>query len=303
MQNKDLQNAQKPSFAALAVAYACLYVIWGSTYLAIRFNVETSPPFMATALRFLIAGGVLYLYARPRTTVAPTLAMWLAAAKVGFFTFFVAYGAITHAERFVPSGIASLIVALEPLWFILMDWLFFKGPRPSKRIYAAMLLGISGCGLLIVGDPSAVFSLDSNYIAWIGVIMMGGFAWVFGSLLTRGDTLHPDPFFNASMQMLVGGFMLAVAATWSGDWAHIGEVSLKSWLALAHLTFLGSLVTYTAYVWLLRKQPVAPVAAHAFVNPVVAVFLGWLLAGENFGPEMLVGAVLIVASVVLTLRR
>ena len=291
----------RPSRLLLLAAYGAIYGVWGSTYLAIRFTVRTLPPFLTGGIRFFLAGLLLYALVRPRTE-APTPRGWLQAHRIGFLAFFLSYGAVTWAEIYVPSGVVALIVALEPLCFLLTDWFCFQGPRPVRMELWGLALGFGGTVLLLAGDPNVSFhGTGGVYLLGALAVLATSFAWVYGSLLTRTAPVHPDGVLAAAMQMIAGGSQLLLLGTLWGDWKHLGEASLLSVLSLAYLVVFGSLVAYTAFTWLLKVEPVSRVATHAFVNPVVAVFLGWLFGGERVGPETLVAGGLIVGAVVLTL--
>ena len=291
----------RPSRALLFGAYGAIYGIWGSTYLAIRFTVQTLPPFLSGGLRFFLAGLLLYALVRPRTE-APTLRGWLQAAKVGFLVFLLSYGVVTWASVTVPSGVVALIIALEPLCFLLTDWACFGGSRPVRREVWGLVLGFGGSALLVGGDPHVSFQgAGGTYLLWMLAVLASCFTWVYGSLLTRTGRIHRDVFLSTAMQLLTGGVQLLLLGTLWGDWGRLGEASPLSVLSLAYLVVFGSLVAYTAFIWLLKVEPVSRVATHAFVNPVVAVFLGWLLGGERVGLETLVAGGLIIAAVLLTL--
>lgn len=285
------------------VAYFAIYVIWGTTYLCISFSLETLPPFFICTVRFLIAGLVLILYARHKGCALPTKEQWVIAAKCGVLSFFISYGTLTWAQRTIPSSVAALIISLEPAWFVLIDWLLFGGPRPTKKIAFAQSLGFVGCALLVLAAPTDASGTGVSYNRYIlaGLsLLICNFTWVYGSLLSRSPASHPDPTMASGLQMFTGGIALLAASLISGDFAHLGGASLKSALSLLYLTAFGSLFAYSAFVFLLRTQPSARVAAHTFVNPIIAVALGWAFAGEAISPRTLVAAALVIASVILT---
>ena len=285
----------------LFTAYFAVYFIWGSTYLAIRFSVETLPPFLTGAVRFLLAGILLYTLSSLRSPVRPTWKGWKLAFQSSFFSFFICFGGLTYAQRVVPSAVASLIVALEAVWFSLFEWLFFKGRRPSRLELLALVIGFLGCVLLIAGDPNARWDINPEYLFWSIIMIFLGFSWVFGALLARKEGIHENVFMASAMQMLCGGVMLTGASLFMGDWQHVGAVSAKSIAAVAYLVVFGSLIAYSAYLWLLRNEPASRVATHAFVNPMIAVFLGWFFANEKLSLNIAVAAGLIIVSVIITI--
>jgi len=295
-----------PSRLAILAAYGAIYFIWGSTYLGIRFTVETMPPFLSGGLRFLVAGAVLFVWTLYRGSERPTTAGWLNAAKLAGIMIFLGYGGVMWAEQVVPSGIAALIISVEPLWFFVLDWLVFKSARPRFKEWAGLALGFAGTLYLAFGEGGASFEAVPGYRIGTVVIFFSTLAWVFGSLLSRKTRIADSTLLGTGMQMLAGGILLSAGGLALGEGARflLSEVTLKSWLALAYLSVFGSIVAFTAFVWLLKFEPASRVATHAFVNPVVAVFLGWILGGEQVTSRMLVAAVVIVVSVMLiTLSR
>ncbi len=296
----------RPSRLAILAAYGAIYFIWGSTYLGIRFTVETMPPFLSGGLRFLAAGAALFAWALCRGSERPTTAGWLNAAKLAGIMIFLGYGGVMWAEQVVPSGIAALIISVEPLWFFVLDWLVFKSARPRFKEWAGLALGFAGTLYLAFGEGGASFEAVPGYRIGTVVIFFSTLAWVFGSLLSRKTRIADSTLLGTGMQMLAGGIFLSAGGLALGEGARflLSEVTLKSWLALAYLSVFGSIVAFTAFVWLLKFEPASRVATHAFVNPVVAVFLGWILGGEQVTSRMLVAAIVIVASVMLiTLSR
>ncbi len=291
----------KPSRLSVFAAYGAIYIIWGSTYLGIRFTLETLPPFLSGGLRFLVAGLFLFAWAWFRGEERPTLAGWLNAAKLAFIMIFLGYGGVMWAEQVVPSGIAALIISVEPLWFFVFDWMLFKSARPHLKEWAGLALGFAGTIYLAFGQGGASFEALPGYRIGTLVIFFCTIAWVFGSLSSRKTHIADSTALGTGMQMLVGGTLLVTAALVLGEGARFipSTVSLKSWLALAYLAVFGSIIAFTAFVWLLKVEPASRVATHAFVNPVVAVFLGWTLGGEEITSRMLVAAGVIVVSVML----
>ena len=293
----------RPSKAALIFAYLMVYIIWGSTYLAIRFSVETIPPFFSGGARFLSAGIILFAVRRIQSDHRTTLQGWKNAFMASLLPFVITYGLITSAETVVPSSIAALLVALEPLWCCVLGWLFFNGERPAKRHYVAIMLGFLGIFILVAGDPKADFSFESSYLIWVLLLILSGLTWVTGAFISKNPKIHEDSLMSSGMQMLCGGFVMMsihfLISAFNGNYRAMPSFSDKSVLALIYLIIFGSLVAYSSFLWLMRVEPANRVATHAFVNPVVAVFLGWLLGGEDLSVNMLVATPIIVASVIL----
>ena len=288
-----------PSRARVIAGFATVYILWGSTYLAIRIGVGTIPPFVMGAIRFLIAGSVLYLLVRPRER--PTLAQWKSAAIVGVLLLVFGNGAVMWAEQKVPSGIASLLAAVVPLWMVLLDWGRRGGTRPTAIVMTGVVLGL--VGLVVLVDPFASSGIAVDGTSAL-VLLGGSLSWAIGSLYSKHAPHHPSPLVGPAMQMLAGGAGLVVVSMLSGELTRFepGAVSTHSALAVLYLVIFGSLVGYSAYIWLLRVATPSAVSTYAYVNPVVAVFLGWLILSEPLSPRTLVAAAIIVGAVALITR-
>ena len=284
-----------PSRLRVALALGAVYLVWGSTYLAIRFAVETLPPFLMAGTRFTIAGAVLYGWRRAAGHPRPSVAQWRAAAVVGALMLLVGNGGVTWAEQWVESGTAALMVASVPLWMVLLDWIRPGGRPPRPAVWAGIVVGMAGV-VLLFGSPA----LDPRYTTGWAVLLLASVAWAAGSLYSRTAVL-PAPLLATGMQMLAGGALLLATGAATGELAAIdaATVSVRSVLALAYLIVFGSLVGYSSYVWLLRATPPALASTYAFVNPVVAVFLGWLLADERVTPRIVLASLVIVGGVAL----
>jgi drug/metabolite transporter (DMT)-like permease len=276
-----------------------VYVIWGSTYLAIRFAIETLPPLFMAALRFLLAGSLLYAWARSRGAPRPTPSQWKAAAVVGALMFVGGNGAVVVAEQWVPSGLVALLVAAVPLWMVILDWLFGSRNRPTGRVVLGLLGGLAGVAVL-AGSPG-VGAGGAHELLGAGLVIAGSAAWAGGSIYARHADAPPRPRLWVAMQMLAGGAFLLPLALAAGEWNRldVGSISMKSVLALLYLVVFGALLAYSAYIWLLRATTPAQVGTYAYVNPVVALVLGWALAGEPLTLRSLAAAAIIVGSVVI----
>jgi len=292
-------DPSEPSVALVIAAFAAIYVIWGSTYLAIRFAIESIPPLFMAAARFLIAGCVLYgwglLKGRPR----PKPSQWRGAAIAGGAMLGAGNGSVVIAEQWVPSGVTAVLVACVPLWMVLLDFAFGARTRPGPRVQVGLLVGFAGVALL-AGSPGVGVG---GWRELLGVmLLLGGCAsWAAGSLYLKRIDTPRDPLRWVSMQMLMGGAVLTVAALASGELGdvHPGEMTARSLAAVLYLVVFGSLIAYSAYVWLIGVTTPARVGTYAYVNPVIALILGWALAGEAISTGSIVAAFVILGSVVV----
>ena len=284
-------------------AFTAIYLIWGSTYLAIKFAIESIPPFLMLSFRFLPAGLIMYGFLRLRGTPSPSRREWFAAAAVGTLMLAGGTGAVAWAERTIHSGLAALLVAAVPMWMVLLDWIGPARRRPTGRVLAGLAVGFLGVGL-IVGPTRAGFGLAGLFA--VLAVMFGTICWAVGSVYSRYVPLPRSPFMASAAEMIAAGLALAVIAALTGETAAFdpAAVSTVSALSVAYLIVFGSLVAYAAYVWLLHNTTPARVSSYAFVNPLVAMLLGVWLGDESFGPATLLAAALVVGSVVLiTLER
>jgi drug/metabolite transporter (DMT)-like permease len=296
-------SSHPPSSIRIVLAFLAIYLIWGSTYLAIRFAIETIPPFLMAATRFIVPGGLLFAALRLRGTPAPTLLHWRSAAIIGALLLFAGNGGVTWAEQMVPSGITALLISTVPLWIALQDWLWHGGKRPGVAIITGILLGFAGV-LLLIG-PAELLGGHSVNPAGVVVLTLATISWSGGSLYSRTAPLPASPLMSVAMEMLCGGILLLVLGSFSGEWSRVqfDLFSFRSLGALAYLMTFGSLIGFSAYIWLLRVVPASRVATYAYVNPVIAVLLGWALAGEELTSRMLIAAVIIIAGVVVIINK
>ena len=286
----------RASMLQVAIALGAVYLIWGSTYLAMRFAIETIPPFLMAGTRYLTAGILLYAWSRFRGAPRPSLVHWRSAVLVGALLLLVGNGGVVWAEQRVSSGLVALLVSTETLWIVLMVWLRDRRQKPGGRVVAGMLLGFTGLVLLV--RPSHSGGLDPWGVA---AVMIASLSWAFGSIYGQRAKLPDSPQLTTAMQMLCGGSLLLLAGLGTGETSHfaLAQVSTRSLLALAYLIVFGAIVAFTAYVWLLRTAPPVLVSTYAYVNPVIAVFLGWALAGEPFTKGTLIAAAVILVGVAL----
>jgi drug/metabolite transporter (DMT)-like permease len=290
-----------PTRVAVLAALLAVYIVWGSTYLGIQFAVAAFPPFAMSSIRFVIAGALLYGWARMRGAARPTAANWRAAAIIGTLLLLGGNGLVSLAEQQgVPSGLTALLVALSPIWMTLIDWLRPHGVRPTAIVVAGLLLGFGGVALLIA---PAIFghTLHSFNPLIMLIVPLSSLCWASGSVYARSASMPASPLLANGIEMLAGGVALGIVGLATGEWTqiHPAQITLSATLALVYLILIGSLVGFTAYIWLLRHTPLAIASTYAYVNPAVAVFLGWALVGERLTPLTLVAAAIIILSVCL----
>ena len=280
-------------------AFAIVYVVWGSTYLAIRFAIDTLPPFLMAAGRFLVAGGLMWLWAKRRGAGRPTRRQVAAAAVVGLLLLMGGNGGVVWAELRIDSGLAALLVAMVPLWVVTIEWLLPGGRRPRLPLVLGVAGGLAGIVLLV--GPAELAGAERVDLWGAGAVVVASLLWSIGSLYASRADLPASARQATALEMLIGGAGLVLVGTLTGEPASLdlAAVSPLSWAALAYLVVFGSLLAFSAYVWLLRVAPPSKVATYAYVNPVVALLLGWALAGEELTARTLLAAAVILGSVVL----
>lgn len=283
----------------MVAGFAVIYVVWGSTYLAIAYAVQSLPPVLTTGARFAAVGLALCVFAWIRGAPRPRAPEWRAATIAGSLLLVGGTATVCWAEQWVPSGLASLLVATVPLWFVLLEWAAPGGQRPQGLVVAGIALGL--VGLFVLTAPSTAGATNARAVVRALVLTLAAILWAAGSLYSRYAPLPASPTLATGMQMFAGGVLCIVVGFAVGEGARLdlAHVSRASWIAVAYLTIVGCLLAFTTYLWLLRVSTPARVATHAYVNPVVAVALGWAVAHEAVTPRTLAAAVLIVAAVVL----
>src|SRR5467141_83593 len=283
------------------IAFGLVYVVWGSTYLAIRVGIESFPPLLLAGSRHLLTGLILYPILRWKTGVRPTLAHWRMSFITGFLLLFLGNGGVCLAERTVPSGVTALLVATVSLWMVLVDWLRPEGTRPGPRVVAGLLLGFGGLALL-VGPKNLGGSARVDPFG-VGILVIASLAWASGSVYSKHAGGPGSPLLGVAMQSLAGGVCLWIAGILSGEVGalHLRAITARSWAALGYLIVFGSMVGFTAYIYILKKSTATRVATYAFVNPVVALFLGWLLIGEPITLRTVIAAAVILTAVLLVI--
>ena len=281
--------------AKLVGAFFLIYVVWGSNFLAIRYAIETIPPFLLMGIRSLLAGLCLYLWASLRSDERPTLAHWKAAAVVGVLLFLGCHGLLAWAQQRVPSGVAALAMATLPVWMTLLDWLWAGAARPGVPVWLGLVLGLLGLSVL-VGPGSWGGAVD---VTGLLAIQASGFAWALGSVKARRSHLPSSVVMSTGMQLMAGGAALTAVSLVSGEAMgfDLGAVSTRSLLGFAYMVIGASILAFTAYVWLLRVSTPSRVASYGFVNPLVAVVVGSTVGGEPLNARTALAAVLILAAV------
>jgi drug/metabolite transporter (DMT)-like permease len=289
----------RPRSWQIVAAFAIIYLVWGSTFLAIRVGVREVPPFLLAAMRFVVAGGVLYGWVRLKGVPAPSRREWMVACFLGFLIFVVDYGGLFWAEQRVPSGIAAVVLATIPVFMALSEIAFLRTQRLTLRLGLALVVGIIGVAVLM----NRSLSLGEAPIdrAGAAALLISAVSWSIASAFTRKLSLPKSKPMSAAAQMFVGGLQLLVVAAVTGEFRrfHIQTVSLQAWVALSYLIIAGSIVAFTAYLWLLHHESPTKVGTYAYVNPLVAVVLGYLLGGESLGLRTAMATFLILVSVVV----
>lgn len=295
-----LARAASPSRASVLLAFFAIYVIWGSTYLAIRYAVEGIPPLVVAGVRHSVAGVLLFGWVFARG-YRPTMREWRASLVLGTLYFFIGHGSLHWAETVVPSGIAALLIGTEPVWIALMAALVSREERLTVKTLLGLTLGIVSIALLM--RESGALDHGKVVVGCI-VIVLGAISWAVGVIYSRSDSLPKDAMARASMAALCGSVLLLAASAVTGEAAkvHISAISGRALWALAYLIVFGSLVTFTAYTWLLDQCSPTLVSTHTYANPVIAVLLGWLFAGEVLDGRVLLAALFTLGSIFLINR-
>lgn len=284
----------------IILSFLSIYVIWGSTYLAIRYAVETIPPLYTAGFRHLCAGTILLIWALAKG-LRPTWAQIRASVVIGFFFFLIGHGSLHWAELFVPSGLAALLIAVEPIFVFVLSSAAGRTWRLNGMLLTGILMGLAGVGMLM---RSATLETAHGLTVGSIAILIGAFSWSVGIIYSRRSHLSGSPLLLSALSLLSGAVMLLVAATVAGEARGftLAQVSAKSWVSLGYLILFGSVIAFTAYNWLLEHYSPTLVATHTYVNPVVAVLLGWAYGGETLTARVGIAAVLVVGAVVLVDR-
>jgi drug/metabolite transporter (DMT)-like permease len=292
-------NQQKASRGQIAVAFASIYIIWGSTYLAIMYAVETIPPFIMAGARFLVSGALLYAWSRYHGASQPTRIHWRNAVIAGGFLLLGGNGAVVWAEQYVPSGLTALLVSILPFWLVIIEWVRPPRRRPKAAILVGLVLGFIGI-IVLVGPGNVGGHGDVRPIGAV-VLILGSLSWAIGSFWSRDAQLPKSGLLTTGMEMLGGGVLLIIVGLASGELSgfDIHHVSRASSIGLAYLITFGSLLGFTSYIWLLDKVSPARLGTYAYVNPIVAVVLGWAIAGEKLSMRTGIAAAIVICAVAL----
>lgn len=280
-----------------ASCFAAIYLIWGSTYLAISWAVAAIPPFLMAGIRFLSAGALLFAWLRIRGAALPTASQWRSAAVIGILFFVGGNGLVSWAELRVPSSLTALLISTVPVWIVLVEWM--RGRRPSAAVAAGVAIGLAGVALLV--NPLSGVAGGRLDLAGTGALLAAALTWAVGSIYSRGADLPASPFMTASLQFLAGGTMQIGVGLALGEGPRLewSAFSGKPLVSVLYLVFIGSIVAQSAYMWLLKNVPVERVATYAYVNPVVAMLLGWWIGREEMRPRYLAAGAVILAAVAI----
>ena len=281
----------------VAIAFFAVYVCWGMTYLAMRIAVADIPPHLLSGSRFVFAGLVLYAWARLRGDPAPNARQWRWATLIGGFLLLGGNASVAWAEERVPSGLAAVLIAVAPIWMVGLEWAY-GGPKPTRRVIAGLLLGLAGVALLVSSRASAGSRVDPGGAA---ILILASASWAWGSVISKTAPLPESKFLGTGMEMIGGGLLLLLTAGVTGQFGQFRPAAVSGTAALAwgYLVVFGSLVGFTAYIWLLGVTTIAKAGTYAYVNPVVAVLLGWLILHEQVTSRMLLAAAVILLGVAL----
>ncbi len=291
-------NEHRPAWKTL-LAFAIIYFVWGTTYLAIRVGVREFPPFLMAAIRFLVAGTILCVWTIALGERLPSVRQWVGISIIAFLLFDVDYGLVFWAEQRVPSGVTAVMMATIPVFIAMAEIIVLRTQRLTTQLSVALLIGIGGVAVLV----SRSLNLSGAPIDKRGALalLVGALSWSFGSVLTRKVALPPGKVMSSGAQMLTGGFFLLLTGAGLGEFHNFHPASLShaAWFALLYLIVAGSIIAYTAYVWLIHHESPTKVGTYAYVNPVVAVLVGYFLGGETLGLRTVLGTLFVLTSVVL----
>ena len=294
------RTVRRPHRLRVGLCFLAIYLIWGSTYLAIRYAVETIPPLYTAGIRHLAAGAILLLWCLAER-LRPSWAQIRASMVIGVFFFLIGHGSLHWAEQKVPSGLASLLIASEPIWVFLLSAAAAKQWRWNSSLLAGILLGLGGVGLLM--GRSALTAVAGLFVSSLAVVL-SAVSWSAGVVYSRRSHLSGHPLLLSALSLLAGSVQLLLVGTIAGEYRgfSFASVSLRSWLSLGYLIVFGSVVAFTAYNWLMEHYSPTLVATHTYINPIVAVLLGWLLAGEAVTPNVILSAAMVVSAVMFVDR-
>jgi drug/metabolite transporter (DMT)-like permease len=288
-------------------AFTIIYVVWGTTYLAIRFAIETIPPFLMAGFRFTLAGLLIFTWSYFRFSEKPTLSDWKKLVIPAILMFVLGNGLVTWTEQFIPSGLAALIIAMLPIWMVILNWLFFKCKQLDPITIIGIVIGLTGVIFLTsIGDAILINQSNHQGSIFAGIIILtfASISWATGSLYIKKIKTSVSMEFSIGMQVLMGGIVLIFIGLLHGEWTKVSitEISLISFFSLGYLIFLGTIIAYYAYIWLLHNSSPVKVGTFAFFNPLIAVFAGWIIVNEPLTLQMVLGMICILISILLVNR-
>jgi drug/metabolite transporter (DMT)-like permease len=299
-----VKTSSAPSRGAIVLAFATIYLVWGSTYLGIRVAVETMPPFLMAGARFTISGVLLFSFMLAKGAKWPTPRQWLDQAIAGTFLLLGGNAVVSWCELRTPSGITSLVLGAAPVFVVLLDWLRPGGSRPTLGIVVGVAVGIGGIALLF--GPDAIPASAKPPAIDIIALFLSSLSWWIGSFYSRHAKSGGLLLMNVSIQMLCGSFCIILTGLLLGEGStlHLASITTQSWLAFAYLVIVGSIIAFTVYAWLLHNSSPSKVSTFAYVNPVVAVFLGWLILGEPMNSRIILATAITIGAVaIITVQR
>ena len=294
---------KSPSRFQLISAFTAVYVVWGSTYLAIKFAIVSFPPFLMAGFRFILSSLIIFGIARFFSKEKIELRFWKDALIIGGALLLGGNGGVVWAEQYVPSGLTALIVATVPIWMVLFDWMHPHGSKPTLKIVVGLVLGFAG--LLIMVSPTSLFQGEHVNPLGAGALLIATCSWAAGSVYSRRADLPKSKFLTVAMEMFAGGTLLLLAGTITGEWNNfnLANVSSTSVFAFFYLIAFGSVIGFTSYIWLLEAAGPAKASTYAYINPVIAVFLGWIIGGEEITSRILFAALFIILGVVFIITK
>jgi drug/metabolite transporter (DMT)-like permease len=292
-------NQKRASRAQIIAAFASIYIIWGSTYLAIHYAVATIPPFLMGGTRFLISGALLYWWSRYRGGPRPTRVHWRNAVIAGGFLLLGGNGAVVWAEQLVPSGLTALLVSILPFWLVIIEWARPPRRRPGAAVLVGLVVGF--IGIIVLVGPGDVAGQSNVSAIGAVVLILGSLSWAIGSFWSRDAELPESGLLTTGMEMLGGGGLMIIVGAFSGEFSRldVSHISRPSAIGLVYLITFGSLLGFTSYIWLLDKVSAARLGTYAYVNPIVAVLLGWAIAGETLTARTAFAAAIVICAVAL----
>ncbi len=285
----------------ILLAFAAIYIIWGSTYLAIRYAVETIPPLMMIGIRSITAGAILYFFSRFKSKEKIRRENILPLFTLGALFFLIGHGLLAWAQQYVPSGMAAVLVTPEPLWIMGIEWFYLKDTRVKLRGILGLFLGFGGVVYLIASTTISTTS-ENNFLG-SALIVIGTLSWGVGAVYSRVANVPKSPVLSSGMELIFGGTLVLITSFMLGEQSqfHLSQVSLKSFFGILYLIIFGSVIAFSAYIWILGHTSVTRISTHTYVNPVIAVFLGWLFANEQITTTLLISTGIIIISVYLVL--